>query len=686
MNIKLLTEYSIFAVILSVLMVACGGSGGLGNNPNAPLVLAAVTGPNNFLKFPNQVLDASGVPEIDSEAYSNAYYAAVDPSGVKDTYAKWKVANGFGNAATGTEITVVVGDSRDLGYGRYITARKNVDGTMALSVRNYLVTAAAGYGYTSFNLDAAVAQDDRWYIGASNIEFSPGPNGGVSFAKFFFFAPDGSLAKAVNLDGRGTKWMPGPCITCHGGRADPLTPATASGVRLFPLVQNSASLTRGDVQGHMHPLEADSFEYSTQAGFTRAQQEAAIKQINTWILQSYPLPYAGGPIDGTLTPVGSSVTGFAEDDGRRIANKYEWQGTAASLIKDGYGGDGLPSATYTDAIPASWASVGQSSLYQNVVVPSCRVCHILRGAGTVLAGTDIDLNSYAKFNSYADQIKTHTIDSGNMPLAKIHFEKFWATPSIYETLANYLYLNAASSVRDASGAVVRPGRPIAEAGPSRTVNGATTLSGIASQYASSYLWSITSGVGTLTNETSRDANFIAPNGTYTVQLIASSGTVASTPSTMTIVVNNALNPDSATIRFAQIKAVLQDPAPTGCVFCHTTTKSLTNTIIPASLSNIAQTPVTYDIVDRNGDGVVDGIDDEWLYAEVRGRINFNDVADSPMLLKPAGKHHGGNPVAATFQPGFDTSLNPGATTGSLGNLGRKNYDLVLNWILNGAPY
>jgi mono/diheme cytochrome c family protein len=577
-----------------------------------------------------------------------------------------------------------------LGYGRYITARKNVDGTIALSVRNYLVTAAAGYGYTSFNLDAAVAQDDRWYIGASNIEFSPGPNGGVSFAKFYFFAPDGSLAKAVNLDGRGAKWMPGPCISCHGGRADPLTPANASGVRAFPLVQNSASLTRGDVQGHMHPLEADSFEYSTQAGFTRAQQEAAIKQINTWILQSYPLPYvAGGPRGGTLTPVGSSVTGFAEDDGRRIANAFEWQGAAAALIKDGYGGDGLPSATYTDAIPASWATVGQSSLYQNVVVPSCRVCHILRGAGTTLPGTDIDLNSYAKFNSYADQIKTHTIDSGNMPLAKIHFEKFWATPSIYETLANYLYLNAASSVRDASGAVVRPGRPIAEAGPSRTVKqGATTLSGIASQYASSYQWSITSGVG-LTNETSRDAIFNATaDGTYTVQLIASSGAVASSPSTMTIVVNDALNPDPATIRFAQIKFVLQD-ATNGCVSCHTTTRSLTDLItpIPASLSNLAQTPVVYDSVDRNGDGVINATDDEWMYAEVRGRINFNDVADSPILLKPAGKHHGGSLTSGAFQPGFDNSLTPGVTTGSVSNpIGRKNYDLFLNWILNGAPY
>jgi hypothetical protein len=159
---------------------------------------------------------------------------------------------------------------------------------------------------------------------------------------------------------------------------------------------------------------------------------------------------------------------------------------------------------------------------------------------------------------------------------------------------------------------------------------------------------------------------------------------------MNIVVNNALTPDPATIRFAQIKAVLQ--AKTGlvagiptatlndCLFCHTTT-SLAH---PApSLANIAQTPVTYDNVDRNGDGgVPDATDDEWLYAEVRGRINFNDVADSPLLLKPSGKHHGG-----LLQKGFDSTLVPGVTTGGLLNpQGRTNYDLFLNWILNGAPY
>ncbi len=659
---------NIYLVLIVSLLAACGGGNNAGDTYPASVPAAvSITGPNSFLTFPNPLLNASGVAETDSAAYATAYYAAIDPTNSKDTYAKWKAANGFGSG-TGTEITVVVGDSRDLGYGRYITGRKNADGTMAFSVRNYLVPAAAGYGYSSVNLDAAVAQDNRWYIGASNIEFSPGPGCVTAlpnavanctyFAKFYFFAPDGSRATAVNLDGRGAKAMPSPCITCHGGRGDPLTPTG-----LFPLVQNSASLTRGDVQGHMHPLEADSFQYSTQVGFRRVDQEALIKTLNTWVLQSYPLPV------GTVTP-----TAFAEDAGRRVASANEWQGTAAaSVIKDGYGGNGLPNATYVDAIPTAWSSVGQSSLYQNTVVPSCRVCHILRGVGAT-TGTDIDLISYAKFKGYADQIKFHTIDRGNMPLAKIHYEKFWATPSIHESMANFLQDPLGgnlpvASVRDSAGAVLRPGRPVADAGPSRTVvTGTTTLSGVASLYATAYQWSIVSGpVGgaILSNATARDATFMATsNGTYVVQLVVSAGAVTSSASQTTLVVNNVLAPAPSAIRFANIKPILQG----GCMICHTST----------NLATAALTPIVYNNIDRNGDAVIDATDDAWLYAEVRGRINFTDPADSPLLLKPSGKHHGGDPLGTTFQAGFDSSLVPGAA-------GRANYDLFLNWILNGAP-
>src|SRR5204863_9026597 len=103
------------------------------------------------------------------------------------------------------------------------------------------------------------------------IEFSPGPSGGPSFAKFFNFKADtGERDLMVNLDGRGEKAMPGICISCHGGRGDALTPPDANGKRLFPIVTNGASLTRGDVQARMHPLEVDTLAFSTASGFTRA--------------------------------------------------------------------------------------------------------------------------------------------------------------------------------------------------------------------------------------------------------------------------------------------------------------------------------------------------------------------------------------------------------------------------------
>jgi len=121
------------------------------------------------------------------------------------------------------------------------------------------------------------------------------------------------------------------------------------------------------------------------------------------------------------------------------------------------------------------------------------------------------------------------------------------------------------------------------------------------------------------------------------------------------VVNNLLAPVPTAIRFSDIKTTLQT---VGCTACHT----------PAG-----PPPVLFANVDRNGDGVIDATDDLWFYADVRGRINFTDLVASPLLRKPSGNHHGGG-----LRPGFDTSAVPG-------NAARVNYDLFLNWILNGAP-
>jgi len=638
------------SVALTLLLASCGGGGGGGSGdvvPGTPAVQSSAAGPDSFLLFPNPQLLSDGSAETNSIAYAQAYYAAIDPLNAKDTLAKWKAANNF-DSGTGTQVGAVFGDVLDLGYGRRMTARQNADGSVAITVENYQVNAGGAYGYNSLNLDAAILRDTRWHVGTNAIEFNPGPNGGASFTKFYTFNPTtGERLLVANLDGRGDKAMPGICINCHGGRADPLTPADPlTGKSLFPLVQNSVSQHRGDVQARLHMLNADHLEFSSMSGFTRAELEATVKTINKMILCTYPLAgAAAGP----------------EDACRPAAGINEWQGAAAAVLKAAYGGNGLPNAGFSDTyVPSDWISAGRTSLYNDVAKQACMTCHILRGTNNQ---SDLDFTSYAKFSGYSDRIKAHVYDRGNMPLAKIVSDRFWAT-SMAETLGSWLQ-TLGYTVRDGASALLRPGRPIADPGPNRTVRfGPTTLSASGSLYASSYSWSITSNpgnAGSLTNPASATPAFTASaNGTYVLQLIASNGTTQSTPASLTLVVNNALTPDPSAIRFADIKTVLQNPVT--CVTCHT----------PPGTAAI-KPPIFYSDIDRNGDGIVNATDTSWMYKEVRGRVNFTDIVASPLLRKPSNNHHNG-----LLQTGFDASLAPG-------DAGRANYDLFLNWILNGAP-
>jgi len=491
-----------------------------------------------------------------------------------------------------------------------------------------------------------VVRDTRHFIGVNAIEFSPGPNGGAAFPKFYNFSSvTGIRATTVSLDGRSDKAMPGPCITCHGGRGDALTPPNSQGKRLFNLVRSGASQHRGDVEAHMHPFEMEAFGHSTTAGFTRAEQEANVKKINQWILCTYPLPAAS-----TLP----------EDQCRRPANTNEWQGTAAEMLKGFYGGPGMPNATSTDTyVPEGWRTAGQTTLYQNVVAPYCRTCHIMRGSA---GNSDLDFTTYEKFRSYADRIKVHVLDRGNMPLAKIVYDAYWGGSAGPTSMATFL--EAQGYAARNGGALLMPGRPYADPGPSRVVlPGATVLDARNSLFANGYAWTVVSGPAgaAIANGTSTQATFSATaSGTYVVQLVASNGATQGTPAQITIVVDSALTPNPSAIRFADIKSVMQ----TGnlCTNCHSPTGTL------------PRPPVFYTQEDRNGDGTVaDATDELWFYNEVRGRINFTELAASPLLRKPSGNHHGGNQLI-----GFDASLPPGHPN-------RARFDLFQNWILNGAP-
>lgn len=638
-------------VLAASVLAACGGGGGGTSadvRPNAPAPAPAVEGPKTFLLFPNPQVQADGSLQTDTAGYAEAYYRAIDPTNAKDTLAKWKAANGF-DTNTGEQYTVVFGDKRDLGYGRRMNVRRNTDGSLAFYVENYLIEAGAGYAYSPLNLDAAILRDTKWIVGVNAIEWSPGPDGGTAFAKYYNFdGATGVRNVAVDLDGRGEKAMPGPCITCHGGRGDALTPPDAGGKPKFNLVQNSPSHVRGDVTAKLHPFEADVFDFtSTRAGYTRAEQEASIKAINKLILCTYPLA-------GTSTA--------PEDACRRPAINTDWQGTAAALIKNAYGGDGLPSASFNDTyVPESWLQNGQSTLYTNVIATSCRTCHAMRGNG---AQSDIDFTNFATFKAYAERMRVHVYERGNMPLAKIVYDAFWADPTRPKQLANFLESQGQVIAKDAAGNPLRPGRPVADPGPARLVAaGATRLAGGNSPFATGYAWSIVSGGNgaTLTDASSATPLFTATvPGTYVVQLVASNGSATSAPVQQTLVVGSGISPAPSALRFADIKAVMQEG--NRCTQCHSPTGAQ------------PRPPVFYSNEDRNGDGTVgDATDDAWLYAEVRSRINFTDVAASPLLRKPSNNHHSGGLIA-----GFDTSKPPGDPARAL-------YDRFAAWILNGAP-
>lgn len=641
----------------ALLLASCGGGGDEGDvNPSSPPEPPppGLSDPNSFLLFPNPQVQPDGSLQTDTLAYAEAYYAAIDPTNAKDNLAKWKAANGF-DSGTGTQVSVVFGDVRDLGYGRRLTGRQNPDGTIAVMVENFLVEPAASYTYSTLNLDAAVLEDRRWHLGTSTLEFSPGPGGGASFVKFFNFDPStGARTLAADLDGQGEKAMPSPCATCHGGRGDPLTPPDAGGNPLFPLLANGASITRGDLLARMQPLEVDRFDFHTLPGFTRADQEAALKTLNMMVLCSYPI---------------AAPSAFPEDACRRVANINEWRGTADALIKSAYGGDGLPNALFADSfVPSTYADAGQTALYQTVVAPYCRACHLVRGIGQQAdRQSDIDLHTFAKFQGQAGRTRAHVIDRGDMPLAKIVFEGFWGDPTSVNLIATFLE-GEGFNVRDAGGAVLRPGRPVAIPGPDRVVpQGATTLSATQSLFADSYRWTIVSGPnGTvpatnaaLTNPISAQTTFTATaDGAYVVQLVASGAGIDSTPALLNVVVNNTLAPAPSALRFADVKAVLQ----TGCIGCH-------------KVGGFLSPPIVFTDIDRNGDAIVDATDELWFFTEVRGRVNFTDIVASPLLRKPSGAHHAGGPLAFA---GFDTSL-------AAGQAGRANYDLIVNWISNGAP-
>jgi hypothetical protein len=618
--------------------------------------------------------------EIDESDYATAYYAAIDPGNARDTLQKFQSLHGFD--VPGADVHLIFRDSKDLGYGRdmFMRSYPNTDcggQVIAFYVQNFSVKIVDGFAYGPVNLQAAINQDLQHHFGSNAIEFSRGrTTGGATdtcstepMAKFYTFRSDYSSPAAphprllrVNLDARGAKAMPQPCVSCHGGKLRPLD-------RLGQFVRTHTSDPAnqvGDTKARLQAFEVDTFEFSDKAGHTRADYEDGLRELNLAIYCSYPGSNTGGicAAHGTGLPAQT--------------NNGEWSGDfAREMLLGWYGGTPQTMGTAYDGsfIPAGWdpanpgIPVGADTLFEKVIGPNCFVCHGKRGtelgsnSNASGEGKDLDFSSWDKFISHATEIERLVYDEGRMPLGLLNFNNFWNDPQKAELLGSFIapYVpNFAANHTDANGNIIPPGRVVARAGPDRVAkrDAPISLNAQASLFATSYAWALVSSpvgsVATLSSPASSLTDFEGNmDGDYVVQLTGRDPTTGlSGTDQVSIKIDNTLKSPRSLTFYTDIQTVMNNE----CISCHMTGGS------------VAGIPVWWagDTLPTIGTPLLG------LYERVRTRVNLEVIEDSLVLKKPSNTHHYGGLI-----PGFDTSA-------PLGTFNRVSYDMFVNWIAEGA--
>lgn len=331
----------------------------------------------------------------DSKIGSCKYYAAIgavggcddhgNMLGVKLDFATWKAKWGLNVA--GADVRATYLNRADLNLQRDMHGINNVNGT-AYYVCNYPPADELPVG-----TDLTNATKNKKLVACVAMEYSstPGVSGGLPFTKFYVFAPSGALLQSVNLDGRGEKYIPGSCVVCHGAKHD------------FSRVAENGS-TSPDLGAQFLPFDLDNYAYSSKPGLTRADQEGKLRQLNQMVLTTNPNQTTKDAIAG-------------------------WYPTSASNFNSSF-------------VPVGWAA--NPNLYNNVVKPHCRTCHIAMPKD--YNGDDLSFPSFDEFRKFNFQHGDRVCGDGagvarkrySMPNSKVTFNRFWASPSAIAALEQHL--------------------------------------------------------------------------------------------------------------------------------------------------------------------------------------------------------------------------------------------------------
>jgi CSLREA domain-containing protein len=251
------------------------------------------------------------------------------------------------------DVRAIYYNAGDLGFGREMHCRQS-----GLDVACYVVN----HGLGAATPPAAAVNDavaNQHILPTVAMVYKNALAGQPNDVSFYIYAPDGTRLNSVALDGEGEKFTPQLCLPCHGGNYDGTT-HSVSGANFLP-------------------FDTASFSYSAQAGYTLADQQEAFRQLNALVWGTNPTALITELIDGWYGDV--NTPGNTPNP---------------NFVAPGYAGD--------------------PGLYNNVVKPYCRTCHIAQGFNL---GTPADVSAaqYAVFTGFY------------MPHSQLTSHNFWNSPA-----------------------------------------------------------------------------------------------------------------------------------------------------------------------------------------------------------------------------------------------------------------
>ncbi len=365
-------------------------------SPCTDVTLPSAPPPGTFLT--RKLVEAQYLPAgFAAGDVAEAYYKAIDPNDEMTTFEDWVDSvdwpdkldtNGdFDPRRTGgDDAFAIYGNDGDLGFGREMHLRvwddwdpgqTGEDPIIAMYTTNYASVGAAASAQTATSPGQGV-------VATVAMDFRPNPaSGGAHYTRFYAFDPAGNRIGEIPLDDFGLKAMPDLCTNCHGGQPAAENQLTPSGSSLVYPTEGRMADGNGR-EPRFIPFAVETFGY--HPAFTQAGQEAEFEVLNEVLY------------DTNITP------------------------EAAALITDWYAdGTGIQD---TEHVPTGWDShptnpnVDAEALYQDVVQPHCRSCHL-------------------SFNSFTDFTETTEVTGMGTYLNTLVCEAPTQMPHAQVTQANF---------------------------------------------------------------------------------------------------------------------------------------------------------------------------------------------------------------------------------------------------------